>query len=173
MLHFCTNSVDNFCYVCGRVTLVGQKPPHIFSNKCACNLRNWINCKGRSIPFALPMIWREPKDHITDSYFCLVLLIKQGISIKEQWTYVRYRTEKGFLYLNYQTSIILSMMMKVNLSQMSQVVQKTNFPKLKQKFRHEDCSSGIFWKGMYYILVVCNNIDGLMMALNIDHNPQE
>ena len=40
--------------------------PHVC---CAKSLREWLNNKGRSMPFALPMIWREPTDHLTDCYF--------------------------------------------------------------------------------------------------------
>ncbi|KAJ8888328.1 hypothetical protein PR048_007815 [Dryococelus australis] len=112
MPHFYANSVGKFCYVCGEVTFAGQKhtitplirkayflyfgcqigdedkswAPHICCNNCACDLRNWMNGKRRSMPFAMPMIWREPKGHITDSYFCLVPSLKQGISKKKKWT---------------------------------------------------------------------------------------
>ena len=36
---------------------------------CAATVRNWLNNKGRSVTFALPMLWREPTDHLTESHF--------------------------------------------------------------------------------------------------------
>ena len=35
-------------------------------------LRDWTKGKRKSLPFGIPMVWREPKDHSTDCYFCLV-----------------------------------------------------------------------------------------------------
>ncbi|UYV84365.1 hypothetical protein LAZ67_X001944 [Cordylochernes scorpioides] len=44
--------------------------PHHCCEICARRLTGWI--KGeRHMPFAVPMIWREPKDHSSDCYFCL------------------------------------------------------------------------------------------------------
>ncbi|KAL0832885.1 hypothetical protein ABMA28_001034 [Loxostege sticticalis] len=38
---------------------------------CHKNLTNWFNGKPTKMPFGQPMIWREPKDHVSDCYFCL------------------------------------------------------------------------------------------------------
>ncbi|KAJ8881654.1 hypothetical protein PR048_018140 [Dryococelus australis] len=108
--------------MCGEVTFVGQKrtitpliqntyflyfgcqigdqdkswEPHICWNNCASNIRNWINGKDRSMPFTVPMIWRESKDHFIDCYFCLVPPLKQGISKKKNW---------ALMYPNLQSAV--------------------------------------------------------------------
>ncbi|XP_029451745.1 zinc finger protein 544-like isoform X3 [Rhinatrema bivittatum] len=108
----CVNNADNFCYVCGEVTFASQKrsitalvkrayylyfgckigdqdkswAPHICCNTCATNLHQWLNRKRKSMPFALPMIWREPTDHIANCYFCMVPPVGKGLSKKKKWT---------------------------------------------------------------------------------------
>ena len=44
--------------------------PHICCKACVENLLDWRNKKRKSMPFGVPMVWREGKDHITDCYFC-------------------------------------------------------------------------------------------------------
>ena len=108
----CVNSTDNFCYICGEVTFSSQKraitpiirkayhlyfgcqigdqdkswAPHICCNTCAANLRKWLSRKRRSMPFAIPMVWREQTNHISDCYFCMVPPLRQGFSKKKKWT---------------------------------------------------------------------------------------
>ena len=35
-------------------------------------LRDWTKGKRKGLPFGIPMVWRKPKEHLTDCYFCLV-----------------------------------------------------------------------------------------------------
>lgn len=100
----------NFCYVCGNVTSATQrrpitplvktayhhyfgvtvgdqeKPwvPHICCNSCSVNLVAWLKNKGRSMRFGVPMIWREPRNHVDDFYFCLVAPLQHGTSRKKK-----------------------------------------------------------------------------------------
>ncbi|XP_076037944.1 uncharacterized protein LOC143030832 [Oratosquilla oratoria] len=93
----CKNSPDKFCYICGSVTLrqykrqltqrvkklyelyfgckVGDQDkswaPHICWVRCTSSLSAWVKGKGTGLMFGVPMVWREPKDHSTDCYFCL------------------------------------------------------------------------------------------------------
>jgi hypothetical protein len=94
----CVNSPDNFCYICGKFTLVSQRrvittsikqaynayfgchlgdqdkewAPHICCISCSSALCKWMHHKDpKRMPFAVPMIWREPSNHATDCYFCL------------------------------------------------------------------------------------------------------
>ena len=39
---------------------------------CSSGLRNWLNKRILAMSLAVLMIWKEPKDHIQDCYFCLV-----------------------------------------------------------------------------------------------------
>lgn len=93
----CVNHPDNFCYICGQFTPSDQRrnltkkvnfaykcyfgckvgdqekswAPHICCGVCYVGLTQWLNGKRKKMPFAVPMIWREPKDHHTDCYFCM------------------------------------------------------------------------------------------------------
>lgn len=94
----CVNSPDSFCYICGSYTLRKQRQnitgfvqkayrayfgiklgdqdkswaPHVVCKTCVEGLRNW--CKGvkKSLSFGIPMVWREPRNHVDDCYFCMV-----------------------------------------------------------------------------------------------------
>ena len=93
----CVNSPDSFCYTCGSYTPQKQRrnitqfyknaykayfgmplgdldkkwAPHYVCSSCTENIRQWVYGKRKSLAFGIPMVWREPKDHITDCYFCL------------------------------------------------------------------------------------------------------
>lgn len=93
----CNNDTDSFCYICGSYTFQKQKrtitdlvkkeyfayfgmhlgdqdkpwAPHIVCHTCCCNLHHWVVGKKKCMPFGIPMVWREPRDHLTDCYFCL------------------------------------------------------------------------------------------------------
>ena len=104
----CKNHPNSFYYICRHVILpdrqakitdfvkkayhayfevkVGDrgKPfaPHICCKTCVENLRDWRNKNRKSMPFSVPMVWREGKDHVTDCYFCITNL--KGINRKNK-----------------------------------------------------------------------------------------
>jgi hypothetical protein len=59
--------------------------PHMCCTTCSSKVSAWVNCKGRSLPFAGPMIWREPTNHTTECYSCMVPPIKK-VWLKKKWT---------------------------------------------------------------------------------------
>lgn len=94
----CKNNSNLFCYICGVYVISKQQnnitnyvkniyheyfgiqlddqdkswPPHIACRSCFESLRNWKKGKRLSMPFGIPMVWREPKNHIDNCYFCMV-----------------------------------------------------------------------------------------------------
>ena len=97
----CVDRADNFCYICGEVNFVRQRKaitacvkkvgdqdkswaPHICCCKCATNLSQWLNGKSHAMPFAVPMLWREPSNHTIDCYFCMVPPVSGGITKKKK-----------------------------------------------------------------------------------------
>ena len=97
----CKHSSDVFCYVCGvflsakslkhRITEannfcsaykayfgvpVGDQDkkwaPHVVCGSCRSTLEAWYRGESRKMKFAVPRIWREPTDHISNCYFCVV-----------------------------------------------------------------------------------------------------
>ena len=93
----CKNKPDKFCYICGSFTVnkykrnitprvkklyklyFGMKlgdqdkwwAPHICCTKCFSYLSQWASGKMNNLSFGIPMVWREPTNHINDCYFCL------------------------------------------------------------------------------------------------------
>ena len=97
----CVNDPDVFCYICGKYALPKRrgkitdfvekaylsyfgvklgdqnKPwaPHSACKSCVEHLREWTNGKRKSgLSFGVPMVWREPSNHVNDCYFCMVHL---------------------------------------------------------------------------------------------------
>ena len=95
--HKCRNKVENFCYICREFTFTRHRKkmspiiwraykhyfgckigdqdktwaPHFCCATCYVKLIKWWTGKGSAMSFAVPMIWREPKEHLTDCYFCI------------------------------------------------------------------------------------------------------
>jgi len=110
----CINRADNFCYICGEVTSARQRKtitaivkrayhlyfgckigdqdkscaPHICCREWAKNLSQRLNDERHAMPFDVPMVWREPSNHTTDCYFCMVPPVSGGITKKKKWTIV-------------------------------------------------------------------------------------
>lgn len=104
----CKNPADKFCYICGRFILKSQArsiceevkrayflyfkcqigdqdktwAPHVCCVSCHINLVQWMHRKKNSMPFAVPMVWREPTDHVRDCYFCITKT--EGFSKKQR-----------------------------------------------------------------------------------------
>jgi hypothetical protein len=94
----CRNLPDAFCYICGTYTFARQRKnitsfvkraykayfdiilgdqdkkwaPHIVCHTCEQRLRKWTKGTVKGFPFGVPMVWREPRNHLNDCYFCLV-----------------------------------------------------------------------------------------------------
>ena len=105
----CRNKADVFCYVCGEYTILPNRSPvtsfvkraylayfgmrlgdqdkawapHMVCKKCTEQLRQWTQGKKTQHSFGIPMVWREPKNHVSDCYFCAINLAsteKTGIA---------------------------------------------------------------------------------------------
>ena len=93
----CANNPDLFCYVCGRFTKTKDRrnitpfiqnayhayfgvklgdqdkywAPHKVCITCVSTFSLWMKGK-KHFSFGVPMVWREPQNHLNDCYFCAV-----------------------------------------------------------------------------------------------------
>ena len=109
----CWNHPDMFCYICGKYTLAKysfnvrdftkrsykaylgiklgdqdkSQAPHKVCKQCSETLRRWTQSKATSMQFGFPMVWREPKNHHEDCYFCVVDMPEWKQRKKKNWYY--------------------------------------------------------------------------------------
>jgi hypothetical protein len=101
----CNISSDSFCYVCGHYVAPKQVKhkivqgtkffsayelyfgmpmgdqdklwaPHYICGSCRSTLEAWLRGTRKCMPFAIPRIWREPRNHHDDCYFCFFYISK-------------------------------------------------------------------------------------------------
>ena len=143
----CKNKADSFCYICGIYALTYQRrnillfvkraykayfqvplgdqekiwAPHIVCHNCEKMLRDWTKGKRKGLPFGIAMVLREPKEHLTDCYFCLVNTKGIGTKNRLNISYPRILSESDLFYiltnfhLQYLMVLCLLKMKKLNL----------------------------------------------------------
>ena len=123
----CKYSADSFCYVSNKsfakrakkyclsnCIRAGEAYLHYFGMPvgeqdkrwaprviCGCSHRTLeasLRGEKRSIHFAIPRIWREPSNHYTDCYFCIVNPIKRR---KEKNYHLQCLYTFNYFLLNY------------------------------------------------------------------------
>ena len=114
------NDSDLFCCICGEMTAikcrqkitgrikklylayfgcaVGNQDKnwatHVCCLDCSNRLNEWFASGKPTLSFAVPMVWQEQKDHVTDCYFCLT--DTQGF---------RHKTRKKIVYPSLPSAI--------------------------------------------------------------------
>ena len=66
--------------------------PHICCKPCYNGLTAWFNGKKAAFNFAVPMVWREPRNHADDCYFCLTNVTGSNASSRKKIKYPNLRS---------------------------------------------------------------------------------
>ena len=116
----CLNNPNVFCYICGEYTLQSNRKgisefvkcaylayfkvmlgdqnkawvPHIVCKQSVEHIRQWKKKDRKSLRFGISMVWREPKNHFDDCYFCAVN--PKGINRKNR---------NSLVYPNFESAI--------------------------------------------------------------------
>jgi len=103
--------------------------PHMVCKSCTKYLRHWTKGKKKCLNFGIPMVWREPRNHDSDCYFCAIEVT--GINRKNApalgtliWNQptIQYLIRMKFLCLffqNFQTLVKMSHLVRKNLKMKS------------------------------------------------------
>ena len=116
----CKNHPDSFSYICGEFKITDERNhvteffqkahhaylgiqlgdqvklevPHVVCKTCVKQLRQWTKSSRKTLKFGIPLIWREPKNHTDDCYFCAINL-----------TGVNKKKCKSFIYSNLPSAL--------------------------------------------------------------------
>ena len=50
--------------------------PHVICDSCRSNLEEWLRGSGKVMSFADSRVWRGPRNHHDDCYFCMINILK-------------------------------------------------------------------------------------------------
>ena len=175
MTRKCLNHPDIFCYVCCELTFryptrsfpplikkcselyygckVGDKDkswaPHICCVTCVRLLTGWVN-GYRQISFAVPMVWKQPKDHSSGSYLSLINVTRSPPNPNTLWNIHICHLQWG-LYLTMESCLYQSLQ-RIWLVAMTVILMKiidsmkepmfTAIRHFKKVFRH---LNHIYW----------------------------
>ena len=64
-----------------------SRAPYKVCKQCTETLPRWTQGKATSMRFGVPMLWREPKNHLEDCYFCMVHMTGWNQRKKKDWYY--------------------------------------------------------------------------------------
>ena len=73
-------------YILATLSGIKIRASHIIWSACSNGLRDWLNKRKRTVPFTIPIIWREPEDDFMDSHFCNVHV--RGFTVKTKHKFV-------------------------------------------------------------------------------------
>jgi hypothetical protein len=59
------------------------------------------------MPSAVPVIWKEPTNHATDHYFCMVPPIKKGVRMKKKCTMSYPNIPSAILPMTYGKRLLI------------------------------------------------------------------
>jgi hypothetical protein len=62
--------------------------PKICCGSCSRTLAGWLKGTHRSMPLAAPMVWREPRNHLDDGYFCVTNITGLSVQSKHNTEYL-------------------------------------------------------------------------------------
>ena len=66
--------------------------PHICCKPCYNGITAWFNGKKAAFNFAVPMVWREPRNHADECYFCLTNITGFNASSRKKFKYANLRS---------------------------------------------------------------------------------
>ena len=123
----CSKFINLFCFLCGQFTpkknaarispqiLNGYNSyfgidakkemskswaPNVICATCVLYLRSWLIRTKKSIPYAVPMIWRKQTNHETDCYFCQTNLTGYSIKTRQKSQFcIRKTCSRQFAHL--------------------------------------------------------------------------
>ena len=119
--------------------------PHSCCSRYLRYLHRWLIGTHQSMPFAVPMVWREQKDHLTNCYFCLTII--DGHNSKSKQTIVYPNIPFALRPIEYTDSQATSTM--------DPSWRRTNHPAPLQKMNldlHVPMWILISWNELYLIL---------------------